>query len=59
MDPVASIGRIRSRLFPDRESQRRRQAERAERPWRAREALRDVRRPTSVFPGPGPAFNCA
>ena len=59
MEPVASIGGIRSRLFPDRESQRRRRAERAERAWRAREALRDVRRPIWVFPGPRPAINHA
>jgi hypothetical protein len=59
MDPVASIGRISSRLFPDRASQRRRRAERAERAWSAREALRDVRRSIWVFPGRGPAFNGA
>jgi hypothetical protein len=56
MDPVASIGEIRSRLFLDRESLRRRRSERA---WRAREALCDVRRPIWVFPRPGPAFKCA
>jgi len=50
MNRFASIGRVRSRLFRDPESRRRRRLERAERAWRAREALRDVRQPTTVFP---------
>ena len=52
MNLFASIGRVRSRLFRDPESRRRRRLERAERAWRAREALRDVRQPITVFPGP-------
>ena len=52
MNLFASIGRVRSRLFRDPESRRRRRLERAERALRAREALRDVRQPITVFPGP-------
>ena len=52
MNPFASIGRVSPRLFRDPDARRRRRLERAERAWRAREALRDVRQPTTVFPGP-------
>jgi hypothetical protein len=52
MNPFASIGRASPRLFRDPDSRRRRRLERAERAWRAREALRDVKQPTTVFPGP-------
>ena len=52
MNPFASIGRVSSRLFRNPDARRRRKLERAERAWRAREALRDVRQPTTVFPGP-------
>jgi pimeloyl-ACP methyl ester carboxylesterase len=52
MNPLTSIGRVKSRLFRDPDSRRRRRIERAERAWRARESLRHVRQPTTVFPGP-------
>jgi hypothetical protein len=51
MNPFASIGRASTRLR-DPDSRRRRRLERAERAWRAREALREVKQPTTVFPGP-------
>jgi pimeloyl-ACP methyl ester carboxylesterase len=52
MNPFASIVRVRSLPFRDREDRRRRRATRAERAWRAREALRHPPRPITVFPGP-------
>lgn len=52
MNPFTSIGRVRSRLFRDPDFRRRGRTERAERAWRARESLRHVRQPTTVFPGP-------
>jgi hypothetical protein len=52
MNPFSSIGRVSSRLFRNPDERRRPRLERAERAWRAREALRDARRPTTVFPGP-------
>ena len=52
MNRFASIVRVRSLHFRDREERHRRSAERAERAWRAREALRQRRQPISVFPGP-------
>ena len=54
MNTLTSIGHLRSRLFGDPETRRRRRSERAEELWRARfGGWRDVGQRHAAFPGPG------
>jgi pimeloyl-ACP methyl ester carboxylesterase len=53
MNPLAKIRAVRSGLSSALESRRHWRLRRAERSLQAREALRDVRQPTTVFPGRG------
>ena len=58
MRPTTAIRRARLRLIGDVEARRRRRARRAEEVWRARYGgWRDVRQPSTVFPGPLAPFS--